>query len=275
MDNAITLTNLCKNFPQGKKDLFHAVKNVNVTVEKGQCLGIVGESGCGKSTLAKMVVGTLPPSSGSVVIHGVDIWAQTPKEKQANQRNIQMVYQDPISSFSPRMTIGQYLCEPRINYDKVSKEVALEEAKDLLKGVELPEEFLSRKPHQLSGGQLQRVAIARALAISPEVLICDEATSALDVSIQKQILELLHKLRKERNLTCLFIGHDLAVVQEISDKIIVMYYGEVVEEIASEDLVDHCKHDYTKLLLNSCFDVYADQNQEIIHRNGHTFGEKS
>lgn len=260
MPDAIQIKNLTKDFVQGKKERFQAVKNVSVSVEEGQCLGIVGESGCGKSTLAKMIVGTLPPTSGQVLIHGVDIWAQSPKEKQANQRNIQMVYQDPLSSFSPRMSIGTYLCEPRINYDKISKEQAMEEAKMLLESVELPEEFLGRKPQELSGGQLQRVAIARALAISPKVLICDEATSALDVSIQKQIIQLLLKLRKERNVTCLFIGHDLAVVQEVSDKVMVMYLGEVVEEISSYDLVDHCKHDYTKQLLGSCFDVYGEQN---------------
>lgn len=267
---SIVIEHLSRTFVEGKKQ-FHAVKDIHTTVEKGQCLGIVGESGCGKSTLARMIAGILRPTSGRVLVNDVDLWALSPKEKRKFQRNIQMVYQDPLSSFSPRMTIGDYICEPRINYDKVSKAVAMEEAKDLLRAVELPEAFLTRLPHQLSGGQLQRVAIARALAISPEVLICDEATSALDVSIQKQILTLLLKLRKERNLTCLFICHDLAVVQEVSDQIMVMYWGEMVEVVDSENLVEGCTHDYTKLLLNSCFDVYGDQNREIPTMEGDTF----
>lgn len=258
MYNAIVAENISRSFVENKGK-FHAVKNVSFTLEKGKCLGIVGESGCGKSTLIRMVTGILPPSSGRVLVHGVDIWSLTAKEKQKFQRNIQMVYQDPLSSFSPRMTIGQYICEPRINYDKVNRKVALEEAKELLKAVELPEEFITRLPHQLSGGQLQRVAIARAIAISPEVLICDEATCALDVSIQKQILDLLKRLIKERNLTCLFICHDLAVVQDISDEILVMRNGEVMEHIQSDNLVDGFTHPYTKLLIDSCFDVYGDQ----------------
>lgn len=260
MYNAIVAKNLSRSFVENKGQ-FHAVKDVSFTLEKGKCLGIVGESGCGKSTLIRMVTGILAPSSGQVLVHDVDIWALSAKEKRAFQRNIQMVYQDPLSSFSPRMTIGQYICEPRINYDKVSRTVAMGEAKELLKAVELPEEFLTRLPHQLSGGQLQRVAIARAIAISPEVLICDEATCALDVSIQKQILDLLKRLIKERNLTCLFICHDLAVVQDISDEILVMRNGEVMEHIASDDLVDGSTHPYTKLLIASCFDVYGDRNQ--------------
>ncbi len=270
MSKAIVIEHLSRTFTEGKTHC-HAVKDLSVTIEKGQCLGIVGESGCGKSTLARMIAGTLPPSGGKIFINGVDFWGLSPKEKRKFQRNIQMVYQDPLSSFSPRMTIGQYICEPWMNYDKVSRDTAMAEVRELLKAVELPEEFLTRLPHQLSGGQLQRVAIARALAISPQVLICDEATSALDVSIQKQILTLLLKLRKERNLTCLFIGHDLAVVQEISDEIMVMYFGEKVELIDSEHLVEGSTHDYTKLLLNSCFDVYGDQNREIISSEGDTF----
>lgn len=262
MTDIIEIKDLFRCFIE-KKQHFHAVDKISINVKKGECLGIVGESGCGKSTLARMIAGILPPTSGQILIDGVDIWALSNKEKREFQRNVQMVYQDPLSSFSPRMTIGQYICEPRINYDKVKRDVAMKEAKELMKAVELPEEFLSRLPHQLSGGQLQRVAIARALAISPKVLICDEATSALDVSIQKQILTLLLKLRKERDITCIFIGHDLAVVQEISDEIMVMYHGKMVEVIKSELLLDECKHDYTKLLLNSCFDIYCDQNCNI------------
>ena len=262
MSNQIVVKNLNQIFKEGKKH-FHAVNNVSFSVEKGQCLGIVGESGSGKSTLAKMILGTLKPTSGEIQIDTINFWALSKKEKRNFHKKVQMIYQDPLSSFSPRMKIGEYICEPRINYDKISKEEAIKEAKDLLKAVELPEDFMDRYPHQLSGGQLQRVAIARALAIHPEVLICDEATSALDVSIQKQILVLLNKIQRERHLTCLFICHDLAVVKNISDKIIVMYNGQVVEELKSSELVTKATHKYTKQLLASSFDVYCDQTKEI------------
>ncbi|OOB77749.1 MAG: hypothetical protein BEN19_01255 [Epulopiscium sp. Nuni2H_MBin003] len=202
-------------------------------------------------------------NEGEIIINGTNFWKLDKKGKREFHKKVQMVYQDPLSSFSPRMKIGEYICEPRINYDKINKELAREEAIELLKAVDLPKEFMDRYPHQLSGGQLQRVAIARALAISPEILICDEATSALDVSIQKQILELFHKIQKEKNLTCLFICHDLAVVNSITDKVIVMYKGELVEEIETQFLITSPKQEYTKLLLNSSFDIYCDQNKEI------------
>ncbi len=260
MQKHIVVHSLNKIFHARK---LHAVKDVSFDLEQGQCLGIVGESGSGKSTVAKMILGTLEPSSGEILINGTNFWKLSPKERRAFHRKVQMVYQDPLSSFSPRMTIGDYLCEPRINYDNISKKEAEKEAKAYLDKVELPETFMKRFPHQLSGGQLQRVAIARALIIKPEILICDEATSALDVSIQNQVLELLHDLRKERSLTMLFICHDLAVVKDISDKIIVMYDGNVVEQIASNDLANSATHPYTKQLINSVFDVYCDQNMVI------------
>ncbi len=255
-----------KNLNQCFKDdgkSFHAVKDVSFNVEKGECLGIVGESGSGKSTVVRMILGVLKPTSGEILINGVNFWQLSAKEKKLAYKNVQMVYQDPLSSFSPRMKIGEYICEPRINYDKISKQQAREEAIKLLADVELPAEFMDRYPHQLSGGQLQRVAIARALAISPEVLICDEATCALDVSIQKQILDLLLKIKKERELTCLFICHDLAVVKAVSDNIAIMYKGELLEQLPATELVSQSTHKYTKQLINSSFDIYCDQTKEI------------
>lgn len=218
-----------------KKQRLHAVSDVSFALHKGELLGIVGESGCGKSTLAKMLVGSLPVSSGKMELSGVDYAALKGKEKRAFRRKIQMVFQDPLSSFSPRMKIGTYLAEPRRNYDKVSKQQAFAEAEQLLEKVGLPRDFLVRYPHELSGGQLQRVAIARALAIHPELLICDEATGALDVSIQNQIAKLLVELVREQNMGCIFIGHDLALVRSVTQRIAVMYLGRIVELLDSED----------------------------------------
>ena len=183
----LEVSHVNKEFPV-KKQRLHAVSDVSFALHKGELLGIVGESGCGKSTLAKMLVGSLPVSSGKMELSGVDYAALKGKERRAFRRKIQMVFQDPLSSFSPRMKIGIYLAEPRRNYDKISKQQAFAEAEQLLEKVGLPRDFLVRYPHELSGGQLQRVAIARALAIHPELLICDEATGALDVSIQNRSL---------------------------------------------------------------------------------------
>lgn len=199
----LEVSHVNKEFPV-KKQRLHAVSDVSFVLHKGELLGIVGESGCGKSTLAKMLVGSLPVSSGKMELSGVDYAALKGKEKRAFRRKIQMVFQDPLSSFSPRMKIGIYLAEPRRNYDKVSKQQAFAEAEQLLEKVGLPRDFLVRYPHELSGGQLQRVAIARALAIHPELLICDEATGALDVSIQNQIAKLLVELVREQNMGCFY-----------------------------------------------------------------------
>ena len=208
----LDVSHVSKQFPVKKRQL-HAVSDVCLTLSRGEMLGIVGESGCGKSTLAKMIVGSLPVSSGSMSLDGVDYTALKGREKRVFRRRIQMVFQDPLSSFSPRMRIGAYLCEPRRNFDHIPKEQAMVEAEALLAQVGLPADFISRYPHELSGGQLQRVAIARAIAIHPDLLLCDEATGALDVSIQNQIAQLLVRLTEEQNIGCIFIGHDLAFVR--------------------------------------------------------------
>jgi oligopeptide/dipeptide ABC transporter ATP-binding protein len=256
----LNIAHVYKDFVIKKKTL-HAVSDVCLEIFKGEILGIVGESGCGKSTLAKMVSGLLLPTSGTITLNGIDYTKLKGKDKRNFRRNIQMVFQEPLSSFSPRMKIGTYLCEPRINYDHISKTKAFDEAKKLLEQVSLPAEFINRYPHELSGGQLQRVAIARAIAISPELLICDEATGALDVSIQKQIAQLLVKLVREQNIGCLFIGHDLALVRSVSHRIAIMYLGKIMEIIDSENLEEECIHPYTKALLNSVFDVYCNQDE--------------
>ena len=258
----LEVSHVSKDFPV-KKQKLRAVSDVSFTLSRGELLGIVGESGCGKSTLAKMIVGSLPVTSGSMILDGTDYTRIKGREKRVFRRRIQMVFQDPLSSFSPRMRIGDYLCEPRRNYDRIPKAQAMEEAKELLTQVGLPRDFTARFPHELSGGQLQRVAIARAIAISPELLICDEATGALDVSIQNQVAQLLVKLVEERGIGCVFIGHDLALVRSVTQRIAIMYLGRIVELIESENLEEECCHPYTRALLDSIFDVYCDQNEDI------------
>ncbi len=258
----LMVKNVSKEFPV-KKNKLYAVSDVSFSVSRGETLGLVGESGCGKSTLAKMIAGSLPVSTGSITLDGVDYTGLSAREFRKFRRNIQMVFQDPLSSFSPRMRIGTYLCEPRINYDHISRQEAMEEAGVLLEKVGLPVEFLNRYPHELSGGQLQRVAIARAIAINPKLLICDEATGALDVSIQNVIAKLLVDLVEEKNIGCIFIGHDLALVRSVTQHIAIMYLGRIVEYLDSETLEEKCMHPYTRALLEAIFDVYCDQNEDI------------
>ena len=261
-EKLLEVSHVSKVFPVKKQQL-RAVSDVSFSISRGEILGIVGESGCGKSTLAKILVGSLPVSEGKMILNGEDYTQLNGKEKRKFRRNIQMVFQDPLSSFSPRMKIGTYLCEPRRNYDGISKKEAMKEAEELLEKVGLPKEFVLRYPHELSGGQLQRVAIARAIAIQPALLICDEATGALDVSIQNQIARLLVELVEEQNMGCIFIGHDLALVRSVTQRIAVMYLGRIVELLDSENLEQKCCHPYTKALLNSIFDVYCKQEAEI------------
>ena len=244
-----------------KDQNLHAVDHVSLTVQEGECLGIVGESGCGKSTLARMTAGIIPVTGGKLFLDGKEYTGLKGKQKREFGRNIQMVFQDPYSSFSPRMKVGTYLTESRRNYDKIDKDQRKKEAGELLEKVGLPAEFAGRYPHELSGGQLQRVAIARAISISPRLLICDEATGALDVSIQNHIARLLVDLVETEHLGCLFIGHDIALVRSVSQRIAVMYLGRIVELVESEHLSRDAVHPYTRTLLNSIFDVYCDQNE--------------
>ena len=268
-DNNILLEvkNLNKTFPV-KKEKLYAVNQVSFSLKKGECLGIVGESGCGKSTLARMIAGITPASGGEILLERLDYINLKGAQKRRFRKNIQMVFQDPLSSFSPRMKVGAYLMEARRNFDGISKSEGLKEAGELLQEVGLPPEFVSRYPHELSGGQLQRVAIARAISVQPKLLICDEATGALDVSIQNQIARLLVKLVEEKQIGCLFIGHDLALVRSVSQRIAVMYLGKIVEILESETLGNKAVHPYTRMLLGSIFDVYCDQNEEIAAPKG-------
>ena len=248
-EDLLIIENISKTFKVDKNKELQALKNINIRLKKGECIGIVGESGCGKSTLARIIVGIEKKTSGKIIFDNKEI------EGISKTKDIQMIFQNPLSSFNPRMKIVDYMWEPLRNYFKLSKKDSIPFIKKSLIDVGLDENALKKYPHEFSGGQLQRITIARAIIIKPKLIVCDEITSALDVSVQKQILELLKKLQKDLDLSYLFIGHDLAVVQDISQKIVVMYMGEIVEKLDSVDLKSKAKHPYTKLLLNSVFEV--------------------
>ncbi|PWE49290.1 peptide ABC transporter ATP-binding protein [Thioclava sp. NG1] len=254
MSIALQITDLSKTFPVGKK-LFggtkgavKAVHPMTLSVQTGETLGIVGESGCGKSTLARMLVGLLPPTTGTIEIEGSALDNADPAEFG---KRIQYVFQDPISSLNPRKTIRQIMDAPlKLLYgmDRAAREKRILEIFD---SVNLRADFLDRYPHEFSGGQAQRIGIARALAAQARILILDEPVSALDVSVQAQVLNLLADLKREFGLTYLFISHDLAVVEAVSDRIAVLYFGSVVEEGRAEEIFAHPRHPYTKLLAES------------------------
>ncbi len=230
------------------KQTLHAVNGVDLRVERGEVMGIVGESGCGKSTLAKMLLGLTPPSRGSILIDGQDIGSMDRRELA---RRVQPVFQDPYSSLNPRRSIASIVAFPLDIVGLGSKQDRRNKAIEMLERVGLPPRFADSTPGQLSGGQRQRVAIARALVIQPEIVICDEPTSALDVSVQAQILNLLLDLRQEFNLTYVFISHNLAVVEHIATHVAVMYLGRVAELAQTTALFKHPRHPYTQALLAS------------------------
>ena len=248
-EDLLIIENISKTFKVNKSTELQALKNINIRLKKGECIGIVGESGCGKSTLARIIVGIEKKTSGKIIFDNKEI------KGISKTKDIQMIFQNPLSSFNPRMKIVDYMWEPLRNYFKLSKKDSIPFIKKSLIDVGLDENALEKYPHEFSGGQLQRITIARAVIMKPKLIVCDEITSALDVSVQKQILELLKKLQKDLGLSYLFIGHDLAVVQDISQKIVVIYMGEIIEELNSIDLKSKAKHSYTKLLLNSVFEV--------------------
>jgi len=228
-----------------------AVDGVSLEIAPGETLGLVGESGCGKSTLGKLVLGLTSIDSGEILYRGTDLARLSARQMRPYRRQIQMIFQDPFSSLNPRMTIGETLAEP-LSIHKLCAATAREDRiSQLLSQVGLDAKAAHRYPHEFSGGQRQRISIARALAVEPELIIADEPVSALDLSVQAQILNLLRELQQAHNLSFLFIAHDLAVVEHVSDRVAVMYLGKIVEVAPADELYRQPQHPYTEALLRS------------------------
>ena len=256
MAPVIEVQNLKKYFPT-PRGLLHAVDDVTFTIEKGKTLGVVGESGCGKSTLGRTILQLYPQTHGDILYHKgeetIDLKKLKPEEMRVLRKDLQLIFQDPYSSLNPRMTVGQIIGEGLTSHgiykknDPAMKEYIFQ----VMEECGLASYMFNRYPHQFSGGQRQRIGIARSLALNPKFVVCDEAVSALDVSIQSQILNLLSDLKKKAGLTYLFITHDLSVVKYISDRIAVMYLGNLVELADAEELFSDTLHPYTEALLSA------------------------
>jgi len=254
----LQVSNLSVHFPvrsgllQRQTGWVRALDQVSLSIEKGTTLGLVGESGSGKTTLGRVIVRLLDPTSGSVSYEGTEISSLHGSQLRPYRKKIQMVFQDPYNSLNPRLRIGTILAEPlEIHFPKMSASEREARVAELLRLVGLDPTHARRFPHEFSGGQRQRIGIARALAVEPEFIICDEPVSALDVSVQAQIVNLLMDLQEKLNLTYLFIAHDLAVVEHVSDQIAVLEHGKLVEEGPAEMITTHPNHPYTQRLLAS------------------------
>ena len=266
----VEVRGLKKYFKVKHKKFVKAVDNVSFNIYKGETLGLVGESGCGKTTCGKTILGLYKATDGEVIFDGTNVHSLKLKDKIDFTKRAQIIFQDPYSSLNPRMTVGDIIGEG-IDIHKLYKNKEREEKIfELLYTVGLNKEHINRFPHEFSGGQRQRIGIARALAIEPDFIVCDEPISALDVSIQAQIVNLLMRLQREKNLTYLFIAHDLSMVKYISDRVGVMYLGNLVELTTSEKLYDNPLHPYTQALLSSIPipDPEEEKNKERILIHG-------
>ncbi len=258
METLLKVENIVKHFPiyggllSKQVAAVKAVQNISFELKKGETLGLVGESGCGKSTLGRCLIRLIEPTSGKIFYKGEDITHVDANRLRDLRKNLQIIFQDPYASLNPRMTIGAILEEPLIIHNLYPDEkLRKNRVRELIDLVGLRPEHLTRYPHEFSGGQRQRVGIARALAVNPEVIICDEPVSALDVSIQAQVINLLMELQQKLGLTYIFIAHDLKVVEHVSNKVAVMYLGEIVEMADANELYKNPQHPYTKALLSA------------------------
>lgn len=250
-ENLIEVKNLKKYFKVGKNQILKAVDDVSFAIAKGETFGLVGESGCGKTTCGRTVLGLYSATAGEVIFEGTDIFKLSEQKKRAFTRKAQIIFQDPYASLNPRMTVGDIIGEGIDIHKLYTGREKMKRVYNLLELVGLNKEHASRFPHEFSGGQRQRIGIARALAIEPQFIVCDEPISALDVSIQAQIVNLLINLQKDLGLTYLFIAHDLSMVKHISDRVGVMYLGQLVELASSSELYISPMHPYTQALFSA------------------------
>jgi oligopeptide transport system ATP-binding protein len=248
----LEIKNLKKHFRVGRGATLKAVDGISLEIERGETLGLVGESGCGKTTAGRVLVRLYEPSGGEVIFGGKDVHGTEGEEGRALNRKMQMIFQDPQASLNPRMIVSDIIAEGLDIHNLVgSKKERLDRVQELLDVVGLDKEHANRYPHEFSGGQRQRIGVARALAVDPEFIVADEPVSALDVSIQAQVINLMRRLQEERGLTYLFISHDLSVVKYISDRVGVMYLGQMVELANSDELYEDPLHPYTRALLSA------------------------
>ncbi|UWP58231.1 ABC transporter ATP-binding protein [Ruminococcus gauvreauii] len=261
-ENLIEVKNLQKYFSTAH-GMLHAVDNINLTIEKGKTLGVVGESGCGKSTLGRTLIHLLESTGGNIYFKGEDVTHLNRKRLKALREEMQIIFQDPYSSIDPRKTIRETVMEPMKISRKMSKKEINDATDALVELVGIDQRLANAYPHELDGGRRQRVGIARALALNPKFIVCDEPVSALDVSIQAQVLNLLKKLQREKEFTYMFVTHDLSVVKHISDDICVMYLGQVVEKSPTKELFEKPIHPYTQALLSAIPEVDVHKTKEI------------
>lgn len=273
-DHLVEVKNLKKHFPLKtgwfqEKQVVKAVDGISFSIQKGETLGLVGESGCGKSTVGRLINGLIESDAGEINFEGKDLANASVNEWKEYRQKMQMVFQDPYASLSPRMKIKDILREPLdIHFKHMSSKEKMERITSLMDKCGISKFHLDKYPHEFSGGQRQRIGIARALILQPKLIIADEPVSALDVSIQSQILNLMRDLQDEFNLTYLFISHDLSVVEHISDRVGVMYLGELVEISPKEKIFKDPKHPYTKALLSSIPQIGVKRDREKIILSG-------
>ncbi|MCX8806420.1 ABC transporter ATP-binding protein [Vibrio parahaemolyticus] len=249
------------HFIPSKNEYFEAVKGISLQLKQGETLGIVGESGSGKSTLGRALIGLLP-STGKIEFKGQNMASLSDKERFDLKKDVQMVFQDPYGSLSPRMTIGEVITEGlTVHLPYLNKKERMQKARDVLREVRLDPASINRYPHEFSGGQRQRIAIARALILEPSFILLDEPTSALDRSVQLTVIDLLKDLQKKHNIGYLFISHDLSVVKALSDRVLVMQKGEVMEQGSAQEIFHHPKSEYTRKLIDASFDLENNENQ--------------